>query len=871
VTDAVHRLRSALADRYRIEQEIGQGGMATVYLAHDLRHERRVAIKVLRPDLAAVIGAGRFLREIKTIAHLQHPHILGLIDSGEIGGTAYYVMPFVEGESLRARLQREKQLPVAETVRIAGEIASALDYAHRHGVIHRDIKPENVLLHDGSALVADFGIALAISTAGGTRMTETGMSLGTPHYMSPEQAMGEREITARSDVYALGVVTYEMLVGEPPFTGPTAQAIIAKVLTDEPRPPTGHRKTVPPAIEAAVLTALAKLPADRFGSAAEFAAALTAPSLPTRARPAVPPSRFGLAAVALGALVIGAGLGAMVAGRRGDDRPTFGAGFKVTYEPSMEIHPALSPDGRFLAYAGGNPLRTRVYVRQVSGGRPTLLTGDSTAVEVSPSWSPDGTRILFASQRGLFSVSASGGAPRQEAPARAAGAIIWSQWSPDGQTAAYVVADSIFVKPAGAAPRFLATSTSVTGCRWSPDGSRLVCAAGNAYFLMVGALFGNLAPSWIELFDVRSGAGTVLTDSAGINHSPVWSPDGRSIYYVSDRDGPTDIYRIPAGDRRTTPERLTVGLGAQSLSLTADGRRLAYNVYRTVGNIWSVPLGPRPMSLRDAVQVTRGNQSVENPSVSADGKLVYFDSDLSGASQLYRVPASGGEQERLTSDKYQDFSPGISPDGRTVAFHSTRTGSRDVFLLSLDDGTVTRVTDTQDQEVLPRWSPDGQTLAWSIIGVNSGIRLVRRGPDGSFGQPVERLGWGISPSFSPDGRWIVFGSAPVGARRLFVMPADSGAPRSPVDSGGAPPPDVTFPKFSSDSREILFLGWDEAAGTAGIWAVPWPSGGKLELVLRFDDPVRQPYRPYWTLSRDRLFVLLQESESDVWVVETGGM
>src|SRR5687768_2704973 len=260
--------------------------MATVYLAEDLRHDRKVAIKVLRPDLAAVIGAERFLREIRTIAHLQHPHILGLIDSGEVGGTAYYVMPFVDGESLRDRLRREKQLPVADAVRIANEIAAALGYAHRHGVIHRDIKPENVLLHDGAALVADFGIALAITAAGGTRMTETGMSLGTPHYMSPEQAMGEREITARSDVYALGVVTYEMLVGEPPFTGPTAQAIIAKVLTDEPAGLTAQRRSVPDAVDDAVLTALSKLPADRFGSAAEFAAALTAqgpPSRPSRA------------------------------------------------------------------------------------------------------------------------------------------------------------------------------------------------------------------------------------------------------------------------------------------------------------------------------------------------------------------------------------------------------------------------------------------------------------------------------------------------------------------------------------------------------------------------------------------------------------
>src|SRR6478735_6209321 len=223
--------------------------MATVYLAEDLKHRRNVAIKVLRPELAAVIGAERFLREIQTIATLQHPHILGLIDSGEVNGTAYYVMPFVDGESLRDRLRRETQLPVGDAVRLATEVAAALDYAHRHGVIHRDIKPENILLHDGRALVADFGIALAASKAGSTRMTETGMSLGTPHYMSPEQAMGEREITARSDVYALGCVVYEMLCGEPPFSGPTAQAIVAKVLTEEPRPLRPRRHTIPANVE----------------------------------------------------------------------------------------------------------------------------------------------------------------------------------------------------------------------------------------------------------------------------------------------------------------------------------------------------------------------------------------------------------------------------------------------------------------------------------------------------------------------------------------------------------------------------------------------------------------------------------------------
>src|SRR5262245_57964518 len=274
MAELLSRLQGALADRYRIDREIGAGGMATVYVAHDLRHDRRVALKLMRPELSAVIGAERFLAEIKLTANLQHPHILPLFDSGEADGCLFYVMPFVEGESLRERLNREKQLPVADAVRMASEVASALDYAHRHGVVHRDIKPENILLHDGQALVADFGIALAASKASGNRMTETGMSLGTPHYMSPEQAMGERDITPRSDVYALGVVLYEMLTGDPPFTGSTAQAVVARVLTEAPRPILPQRHTIPPEAEAAVLTALEKLPADRFGSAAEFAEAL---------------------------------------------------------------------------------------------------------------------------------------------------------------------------------------------------------------------------------------------------------------------------------------------------------------------------------------------------------------------------------------------------------------------------------------------------------------------------------------------------------------------------------------------------------------------------------------------------------------------
>src|SRR5881394_168932 len=258
MADVRERLEAALAEHYAIDRQIGAGGMATVYLARDLKHDRKVALKVLRPELAAVLGIERFLSEIRVTAHLQHPHILPLFDSGQAGGLIYYVMPHVEGESLRHRLDREKQLPIEEAVALASGVASALDYAHRHGVIHRDIKPENILFQDGEAVVADFGIALALSAAAGSRLTETGLSLGA--------------------------VLYEMLAGEPPHTGPTVQSVIAKVVTARPRPLRQLRESVPPHVEAAVLKALAKLPADRFQTAAEFVDALARPGAATAPR-----------------------------------------------------------------------------------------------------------------------------------------------------------------------------------------------------------------------------------------------------------------------------------------------------------------------------------------------------------------------------------------------------------------------------------------------------------------------------------------------------------------------------------------------------------------------------------------------------------
>jgi len=491
MSDVLTRLGAALADRYRIERDLGAGGMATVYLAQDLKHDRKVAIKVLRPELSAVIGAERFLREIKTIANLQHPHILGLIDSGEVNGTAYYVMPFVEGESLRDRLNREKQLPIGDAVRLATEVAGALDYAHRHGIIHRDIKPENILLHDGRALVADFGIALAMSSAGGTRMTETGMSLGTPAYMSPEQAMGEREITARSDVYALGCVTYEMLVGEPPFTGPTAQAIVAKVMTTEPASIASQRKSVPATVDEAVAIALQKLPADRFANAAEFAAALTGGStLRTAARSthAARSSRGPWREISLVLGIISVGLLALAVWALRRQSPEGPAlydmvlpdsavmSFAVTSsnvsygEPLRNI--SIAPAGDFTVYAARQGDSTELWYRSLRNGDARRLPGTRGAT--APRISPDGNRVAFLRGDQVLLLSLAGGDPRLLLDGRSTDALGWMSntqlgaGTDDGNRFSWIDA-------AGGTPRTKVIARCPFG-RWAPELGQLICS-----------------------------------------------------------------------------------------------------------------------------------------------------------------------------------------------------------------------------------------------------------------------------------------------------------------------------------------------------------------------------------------------------------
>ena len=317
MADLLEQLKAALADRYAIDHEIGRGGMATVYLAEDLKHHRHVAIKVLDPELARSLGSERFLREVEVTAKLTHPHILTLIDSGEADGLLYYVMPYIEGETLRDRMNREGQLPIDDALQITREVAAALSHAHSHHVIHRDIKPENILLSAGEAVVADFGIARAVTEAGGDNLTETGISIGTPAYMSPEQASGAQKLDGRSDVYSLGCVLYELLAGEPPFTGPTAQAIVAKKLSEATPRVSVVRELVPSSVEAAIDQALAKAPADRFATALQFLEALSAERV-SEAAPVVPAKRgvrrrialLGVAAavVLVAAILLGRGL-----------------------------------------------------------------------------------------------------------------------------------------------------------------------------------------------------------------------------------------------------------------------------------------------------------------------------------------------------------------------------------------------------------------------------------------------------------------------------------------------------------------------------------------------------------------------------------
>ena len=447
MSDPVARLNAALAGRYAIERELGEGGMATVYMADDLKHERKVALKVLKPELAVVVGAERFLAEIKTTANLQHPHILPLFDSGEADGFLFYVMPFVEGESLRGRLDREHQLPVDEAVKITTDLAEALDYAHRHKIIHRDIKPANILMHEGRPLIADFGIALAVGAAGGGRLTETGLSLGTPFYMSPEQATGDQFVGSATDTYALGAVLYEMLTGDPPYMGSTAQAVLGQIIAGEAVAATKKRGSVPANVDGALRCALEKLPADRFTSAQDFVRALGDEHFrygelaAAGAKDVTGPWNRLAAAMTVIAAVFG-----VVAGwsllRPEPSQPV--ARFELNLPEGLEVSVgvgsslAVSPDGSQVVFVGSSVAfvgssggtATQLWARPLNQLTVTSIPGTENAR--NPRFSPDGVSVAFTGNRGLTTISLTGGPPLIVVSDSVQGGLGGLAWGPDG-------------------------------------------------------------------------------------------------------------------------------------------------------------------------------------------------------------------------------------------------------------------------------------------------------------------------------------------------------------------------------------------------------------------------------------------------------
>ncbi len=870
-------MTAALADRYRLERELGQGGMATVYLAEDLKHHRQVAVKVLRPELAATLGPERFAREIEVAARLQHPHILGVLDSGDADGFFYYVMPYVEGETLRDRLARAGELPVPEAVRLLSEIAEALAVAHKAGVVHRDIKPENILLSGRHALVMDFGVAKAVSEASGRQqLTTAGVALGTPAYMAPEQASAEPHLDQRVDLYAVGAMAYEMLTGRPPFTGSSTAQVLAKHITEAPEPVTRHRQSIPPALEAVVMKCLAKRPADRWQSAEELLAQLepiaTTPSggvTPTDTR--LVPAMKMVAAGSKRILVIGALAGvvlvAIVAAvlRRGPEaRIEFGPVKPVTSDPGLELHPALSPDGKTLAYITGPLGQLRVYVRSLSGGTPIPVAKDLAGNQQMPRWSPDGTRLLFTSDGSIEVVPSLGGTPRVVVAAAGQPA-----WSSDGKEIAYVSGDSLFARGIeGGAPRLLATGLELHSPAWSPDGRFIAYVSTNTGYWVGGPVLGNLAPSILMVVPAAGGPPVKLSDRKFLNMSPAWMPDSRHLLFMSTREGGRDLYSLlldGSGHPRGPAVRLTTGLDIGTFSLSADGRALAYSSFPNTSNVWAIPI-PTSGTLTEAaaIQITTGTQHIEGVGVSRDGKWLAFDSDRQGNPDIYRMPIAGGDPQQVTTDPSFDFIPSWSPDGKEIVFQSWRNESRDVFVVAAGGGEELLVAGGPAMEMYPDWSADGKSVVfYSDRTGRTEVYTATRSPDGKWQEPrqITREG-GNSPRWSPDGREIVY----LSERGLAVISPEGGTPRALVtqenaDSKmGAP----QFAVWSPDSRTIYFKAPLE--GHASFWAIP-AGGGKPRLLVRFENPAFASARQEFATDGKRLYSTADDRQSDIKVME----
>ncbi len=793
MSDPQARLASALADRYRIEREIGAGGMATVYLAHDIKHDRKVAIKVLRPELGMMIGADRFLSEIRTTANLQHPNILPLFDSGVATVTTddslttadsrlttallFYVMPFVDGESLRSRIAREKQLPITDAVRITTEVAGALDYAHRHNVIHRDIKPENILLHDGRAMVADFGIALAAGQAG-ARMTETGMSLGTPHYMSPEQAMGERNLTGRSDVYALGCVTYEMLTGDPPFTGSTVQAIIARVVTEHPRALTQQRHTIPLNVEAAVLTAIEKLPADRFGTAAEFASALNNTTFTHRTPRSIAAtgaslsrshvitsSRLAGAAVA-GAAVLALGIVSwtMLRPAAATLAPTARLVIPLPADRMLAVDPRpfdISPGGTDIVYVGDVDGQSQLFLRPLDDFEARAIPGTEGAHQ--PFFSPDGKWIGFVADGKLEKIPLAGGAPITLTTVTTS--LRGASWGSNG-TILYSYRDSLFLIPdQGGTPSGIhlssrAASNTVRWPRFLPDGKHALISTDTAVEIvdlksgdmhpLVRGRQATYLPDGHLLFDEAEGRMRVVPFDVGrmmITGSPVPAfeafrgPGSSGTQYAVSANG-TLVY-VAGGFNRTlvmvdrngheTPLALPPR-GYRLPKFSPDGERLAVTIDPRPSQIWVVDL--KRMS---AVPVTTEGHNL-GAVWSPDGSRLVFGT---GATPLWVGWPQGGAGQPALEAKLRlgaAIYPGSWSPRIGIIATSLDTSGTHVVSFHLGDSVPTRVTSGPAREWQPSASPDERWVAFtssvsgadevyvrSLTGVGGAIRVSTNG------------------------------------------------------------------------------------------------------------------------------------------------
>jgi serine/threonine-protein kinase len=781
VSSVPDRLAAALSDRYRIERGLGQGGMATVYLAEDLKHGRKVALKVLKPELAAVLGADRFVQEITTTASLQHPHILPLFDSGTADGFLFYVMPFIEGETLRDKLNRETQLGVDEAVRIAREVADALDYAHRHGVIHRDIKPENILLHDGRPMVADFGIALALSAAAGGRMTETGLSLGTPHYMSPEQATAEKEISARSDVYSLASVLYEMLAGAPPHSGGSAQQIIMKIITETAAPVTQLRRSVPPNVAAALAKALEKLPADRFGSAKTFAEALVDASYTSSAatRPVAPARAASSGIRRVGPWAVGAALVAVAAW--GWLRPAVEPTLHVTIPPLAGTSflpnprwPALSPDSRTVVFAAISDGMSRLYRRPVDGFRAEAIEGSEDATY--PFFSPDGAWVgYFTRARQIRKVPLDGGRATAitDIPFWRSGAL----WRRDGTIV--VISDSrglYSVPDHGGTISALAESDSgVAGYRLDfpgelPDGTLLATRTKREPVF-------NAAGNLVTMPPGEDGWRVVSRTVGGVYLKPG--------FLVSQPGGGTVATRFDFSRGVTSGKQVPVldGFGFDLTDLTVNERGdVAY---------FAFPNAPRNyLTLVDRSGIGRRLPvppgSFRHPRLSPDGSRLA----VNQADDLWVLDLRANAWTRMSSSA-NITEPQWSPDGRRIAHtvFDTATGYNPPAVRNSDGSGTARIIGTVVGDAWTSdWSLDGRHLAvyGGAVGMNVGV--VDLDSAHAFHQVTNTAAIARNARFSPDGRWLAFQSNETGKMQVYVVSYPQLDQKRPVSTeGGAEP------------------------------------------------------------------------------------